>query len=96
MKRRALDIFGSESRWEELFDRYPGGRPATPEEVADLMLFLASPRAAYITGTIVTIACDRCDRAGVDADDANSVIEADAAQRAGERHQRGIAGRRAH
>ncbi len=55
MKRRALDIFGSESRWEELFDRYPGGRPATPQEVADLMLFLASPRAAYITGTIVTI-----------------------------------------
>ena len=52
MKRRAFDTFGDEARWEELFDRYPGGRPATPEEVADLMLFLASPRAAYITGTI--------------------------------------------
>jgi NAD(P)-dependent dehydrogenase (short-subunit alcohol dehydrogenase family) len=55
MKRRALDALGDEGRWEELFDRYPGGRPATPEEVADLMLFLASPRAGYITGTIVTI-----------------------------------------
>lgn len=55
MKRRALDALGDEGRWEELFDRYPGGRPATPEEVADLMVFLASPRAGYITGTIVTI-----------------------------------------
>jgi NAD(P)-dependent dehydrogenase (short-subunit alcohol dehydrogenase family) len=54
-KRRALDLFGDESRWQELRQRYPGGRPATPEEVADLMVFLASPRAAYITGTIVTI-----------------------------------------
>jgi NAD(P)-dependent dehydrogenase (short-subunit alcohol dehydrogenase family) len=55
MKRRALDTLGDEGRWEELFALYPGGRAATPEEVADLMLFLASPRAAYITGTIVTI-----------------------------------------
>ena len=54
-KRRALDWYGDESRWQELREKYPGGRPATPEEVADLMVFLASPRAAYITGTIVTI-----------------------------------------
>lgn len=55
MKRRAVDMFRDEGRWRELFDRYPAGRPATAEEVADLMVFLASPRAAYITGTIVTI-----------------------------------------
>jgi NAD(P)-dependent dehydrogenase (short-subunit alcohol dehydrogenase family) len=55
MKRRAVDWYGDESRWEELFAKYPGGRPATAEEVADLMVFLASPRAGYITGTIVTI-----------------------------------------
>lgn len=55
MKRRSLDTHGDEGRWEELFDNYPGGRPATPEEVADLMVFLASPRAGYITGTVVTI-----------------------------------------
>lgn len=54
-KRRAIDLWGDESRWPELRKKYPGGRPAAPEEVADLMLFLASPRAAYITGTIVTI-----------------------------------------
>jgi NAD(P)-dependent dehydrogenase (short-subunit alcohol dehydrogenase family) len=54
-KRRALDWYGDEDRWQELRRKYPGGRPANADEVADLMVFLASPRAAYITGTIVTI-----------------------------------------
>ena len=54
-KRRAIDMYGDESRYEELRAMYPGGRPATADEIADLMLFLASPRAAYITGTVVTI-----------------------------------------
>jgi len=55
MKRKAIDMLGDESRWEELFDKYPGKRPATAEEVADLCAFLASPKAGYITGTVVTI-----------------------------------------
>jgi NAD(P)-dependent dehydrogenase (short-subunit alcohol dehydrogenase family) len=55
MKRRALDLHGDESRWQELFACYPGGRPATAREVADLIAFLASPRAGYISGTVVTI-----------------------------------------
>jgi NAD(P)-dependent dehydrogenase (short-subunit alcohol dehydrogenase family) len=33
----------------------PLGRPATLTEVADTMLFLSSPEAAYITGTILDI-----------------------------------------
>ncbi|MFL9924049.1 SDR family oxidoreductase [Herbaspirillum lusitanum] len=55
MKRKAIDMLGDEARWEELFDKYPGKRPATSEEVADLVSFMSSPKAGYITGTIVTI-----------------------------------------
>jgi NAD(P)-dependent dehydrogenase (short-subunit alcohol dehydrogenase family) len=55
MKRKAIDMLGDENRWEELFDKYPGKRPATSEEVADLVAFLSSPRSGYITGTVVTI-----------------------------------------
>ncbi|MBT9385080.1 SDR family oxidoreductase [Pseudooceanicola sp. CBS1P-1] len=55
MKRKAIDMLGDESRWKELYEKYPGKRPATAQEVADLCAFLASPKAGYITGTVVTI-----------------------------------------
>ena len=55
MKRKAIDMLGDEARWEELYDRYPGKRLATVKEVVDLCVFLASPLAGHITGTIVTI-----------------------------------------
>lgn len=55
MKRRARDNLGDESRWKEYMTDYPGGRMGTDQEVADLIVFLASPRAGYITGTVVTI-----------------------------------------
>jgi NAD(P)-dependent dehydrogenase (short-subunit alcohol dehydrogenase family) len=37
------------------FASLPAGRIAEPHEVADLVAFLASERAGYISGTIVTI-----------------------------------------
>ncbi len=55
MKRRARDHLGDEARWQEYLTDYPGGRMGTVEEVADVVAFLASPRAGYITGTIITI-----------------------------------------
>ncbi len=55
MRTKAIDMLGDAERWEELFDRYPGKRPATARECADLVAFMASPRAGYITGTVVTI-----------------------------------------
>lgn len=55
LKRRAVDWYGDESRWEELLQRYPLGRPAHVREIADMIVFLASDRSGYTTGTIVTI-----------------------------------------
>ncbi len=55
MRTRAASELGDPERWAELLSRLPGGRPATPEEVADLVTFLASDQAGYITGTVVTI-----------------------------------------
>lgn len=41
---------------EELTDRIPLERFGTPEEVADALVFLASDRAAYITGAVLDVA----------------------------------------
>jgi meso-butanediol dehydrogenase / (S,S)-butanediol dehydrogenase / diacetyl reductase len=35
--------------------QHPLGRPAQPEEIADVIAFLASPRAAYITGASIMV-----------------------------------------
>jgi meso-butanediol dehydrogenase / (S,S)-butanediol dehydrogenase / diacetyl reductase len=35
--------------------QHPLGRPAQPEEIADVIAFLASPRAAYVTGATVMV-----------------------------------------
>lgn len=55
LRQRAVEWFGDEARWEELRDRYPLKRPATVAEITDAILFLASDRSGYTTGTILTI-----------------------------------------
>ncbi len=40
---------------ERSVQKIPMGRMAKPEEIADLVLFLASDKARYITGTIITM-----------------------------------------
>ena len=41
--------------WRAINDMHPLGRSARPEEVADLVSYLASDRASFITGEIVRI-----------------------------------------
>ena len=55
MRQKALAEFGDESRAPNYYAHWPMRRFATPEEVADLIVFLASDRAGYISGTVVTI-----------------------------------------
>ncbi len=55
LRTKAADTLGDAGRWRELLGGYPFGRPAHPEEIADMVCFLASARASYMSGTIVTV-----------------------------------------
>ncbi len=55
LRGRAQDLFGDAERYTELLKKLPMGRAASVQEVADLFVFLASPRSAYTSGVIVTI-----------------------------------------
>ena len=54
-KTRAQRLFGDAARWRELYEPLPLKRPGTVREIADVVAFLASPRASYMSGTIVTV-----------------------------------------
>ena len=54
-KRRAKAKWGDESRWQEFLQELPAGRASTPQECADMVVFLASDRASAITGSCVLI-----------------------------------------
>ncbi|MDQ0470333.1 SDR family oxidoreductase [Labrys wisconsinensis] len=55
LRKRAKDLYGDEGRYGELAQTYPLGRPAHVREVTDLIVFLASFRSGYTSGTIMTV-----------------------------------------
>ena len=50
-----MDLMGREDRWDERLKGIPMNRVGTDEEVGELIGFLCSPRAAYITGQSVNV-----------------------------------------
>ena len=54
-KIRAKRELGDENRYVESFAHMPYKRPATVDEVAPMVVFLASDHSNYISGTVVTI-----------------------------------------
>ncbi len=47
--------FNDEERWAETLTGLPFGRPIEAAEIADLAVFLASPRGHYVNGTVVDV-----------------------------------------
>ncbi len=53
---QAEKIFGDAARWKEVLSQnQPLGRAATPEEIADVVVFLASDRASWVCGEVVNV-----------------------------------------
>jgi 3-oxoacyl-[acyl-carrier protein] reductase len=53
--KRATEKFGDASRWREALLDQPLGRAAQPEEVANVVVFMASDRASWVCGEVVTV-----------------------------------------
>jgi hypothetical protein len=54
-QNQAKKELGDPERWKELTKGFPFGRPASVEEVANVVVFLASERASYMSGTVVSV-----------------------------------------
>ena len=55
LRHKASQEFGDGDRWPEYVKGLPMGRLGKPEEIADMVAFLISDRAAYVSGSIVNV-----------------------------------------
>ncbi len=55
MRTRASAEFGDPEQWRGYLKNLPLGRAASVAEVADVVVFLCSARAGFVSGTVVTV-----------------------------------------
>ena len=55
MQKRAQYQLGDASKWRDMYKPLPFGRAGKPEEIANMVAFLASPAGDWITGAIFVI-----------------------------------------
>lgn len=55
MKGRAREEKGDESQWQSFLGGLPLGRAGEVQEVADVVTFLASPRASWVSGVVLNV-----------------------------------------
>lgn len=55
LRTRAARELGDAERWRELIAGWPAGRLLVPQEIADVVVFAASARAAGLSGQVITV-----------------------------------------
>jgi NAD(P)-dependent dehydrogenase (short-subunit alcohol dehydrogenase family) len=63
LRAQAEKRFGDEERWVELLKGQPA--PGEPAQVADMVAFLASERAAHVSGTVINVDGGASARGGI-------------------------------
>ena len=63
LRAQAAKRFGDAERWEELLKGQPA--PGEPAQVADMVVFLASERAAHVSGTVINVDGGASARGGI-------------------------------
>jgi 3-oxoacyl-[acyl-carrier protein] reductase len=54
-RNQAQKDFGDAERWKDLTKTFPFGRPAEVREIADVVVFLCSDRASYMSGVVISV-----------------------------------------
>ena len=62
LEAQAKAELGDAGRWLELIKDPPLGRIGRPDEIADMVVFVASSRASFVSGTIITVDAGRAAR----------------------------------